>query len=75
MAQEGRGGVNGSIMEGDRGILDGFERIFEPFERITTIDRPVEGLGLGLAICRKIVEAHGWKIDYVAPPRAVRSAK
>lgn len=57
------------VVDGGIGIpADQVERIFEPFERITTINRPVEGLGLGLAICRKIVEAHGWKIDYIASP-------
>ncbi len=39
-------------------------RIFEPFERINETTRPIEGLGLGLAICRSIVEAHSGNITH-----------
>ncbi len=37
------------------------ERIFEPFERITP-DNNITGLGMGLYISKKIVEAHGGRI-------------
>ena len=36
-------------------------QIFEPFRRLHTWDQ-IEGSGMGLAICRKIVERHGGQI-------------
>jgi signal transduction histidine kinase len=44
------------------------ERIFQPYVQVGE-DRPAGGLGLGLAICRRIVEAHGGRIE-VATSRA-----
>ena len=35
------------------------ERVFEPLVRL---DQPVPGTGIGLATCRRIVEAHGGRI-------------
>ena len=50
------------IQDGGRGIAkDKQASIFERFER-ATFDRNIVGLGLGLFICRKIVEAHQGKI-------------
>lgn len=46
------------------GIAEGMaERIFEPY-----VSTKETGLGLGLAICRRIVEDHGGQIDVENPP-------
>jgi light-regulated signal transduction histidine kinase (bacteriophytochrome) len=46
---------NGSGIEADY-----VERVFQPFERLHTGN--IEGAGMGLTICRAIVERHGGKI-------------
>ena len=38
-------------------------RIFEPFRRVGLSNGNVPGVGLGLFVVRKIVEAHGGRID------------
>jgi signal transduction histidine kinase len=39
------------------------ERIFDPFYRVDTrLSREVDGLGIGLTICKRIVELHGGAI-------------
>jgi signal transduction histidine kinase len=41
------------------------DRIFEPF---FTTQRPMYGAGLGLAICRSIIEAHAGRIEALSAP-------
>jgi signal transduction histidine kinase len=37
-------------------------KLFEPFQRIETAEINVSGTGLGLVVCRRLVEAHGGRI-------------
>lgn len=49
-----------TIKDSGRGIKkDDLERIFEPFERIEHVDKPIKGTGLGLPITRLLVELMG----------------
>lgn len=60
-AQSGEDGCTFEVRDNGIGIDPAdCERVFEPFARIH--GRKFPGAGLGLAMCRKIVEAHGGEI-------------
>jgi signal transduction histidine kinase/ligand-binding sensor domain-containing protein len=59
---DGGGGVVVSVMDTGPGLApDAFERIFQPF-----YTSKEGGLGMGLSICRTIIESHGGKLWAVA---------
>lgn len=54
------------VTDNGRGVPDDRrDQVFEPFARV---DKSVPGTGIGLATCRRIVEAHGGRIGLVGPP-------
>lgn len=44
-------------------------RVFEPFARLGAEASKIEGVGIGLLLCKRIVEAMGGEIDYTSVAR------
>jgi signal transduction histidine kinase len=62
------GNIQFEVKDEGGGIDPGeLEHLFEPYHRCETT-RSVPGLGLGLAISKQIVEAHGGKIGVKSNP-------
>ena len=57
------------VQDNGPGIEDKYlQAIFNPFRRITYRKEDGQGLGMGLAICRKIVDLHGGSITCESEP-------
>jgi signal transduction histidine kinase len=70
LAQENDGA---RISVSDQGIgiePQDLQRIFEPFRRAGASDRSIPGVGLGLAVTRRLILAHGGRIDVRSRPGA-----
>jgi signal transduction histidine kinase len=64
-----QGSVHVAVEDDGIGLPPGAaERVFEPFGRgANAVERAIPGLGLGLYICRSIVERHGGRLWAASP--------
>jgi PAS domain S-box-containing protein len=66
---EGAGAYTFTIEDNGIGFDEEYlDKIFAPFQRLHGRSSPYEGTGMGLAICRKIVERHGGSITARSVP-------
>lgn len=68
VAREGNEAV---VAVTDRGIgipPEEVPHIFDPFRRAVSAREAIPGVGLGLAVARRIVEAHGGRIEVDSTP-------
>ena len=64
------GGIALMVVDTGIGIAeDNLERVFEPFWQADAGIRRSEGSGLGLNICRKLIDLHGGSISVVSVPQ------
>jgi PAS domain S-box-containing protein len=63
-AQEGSSGwIEFSVTDQGSGIpREAYQQVFEAFRQLNGDINPQKGVGLGLAICKALIEAHGGKI-------------
>src|SRR5262249_33881252 len=64
-------GAEAVLCVADEGIAippEEHNRIFEPFQRAVPQDGLIQGVGLGLSVARRIVEAHGGRIELDSRP-------
>jgi signal transduction histidine kinase len=61
--------VRCSILDRGRGIpADVLPRVFEKYYRVPSASFEIEGVGLGLSLVRRIMEAHGGKVEAASTP-------
>jgi len=62
------GEVAWAVRDHGRGVPSPYrERIFDRFVRVPFADRTIPGTGLGLPICKGIVEGHGGRLWLEVP--------